>query len=332
MRIPRHTLSLAVLFAFACLPASALARTQSRVRLQPEFVKGATFRYRVETTTSSNEHNVTPVINPEGASAYKQSTSLVLRIDVLQVQPALPSSKPAVKFRATFEEANSDSQTDAYAPSVAALDDAVDKLMGKSFEFSIDAAGQLADVQGLSQIAPDRDVAARVLSWVHVLFAPVGLPADGVFVGQKWNNQREMTDLPLTNILWRNNSAYLRNELCAASSGVKSIPGLPPNSQCAVLLTRFTLARQGSDRSDATPQPYLRNGLRTSGKWSGSGESLDAISLTSGLLISSTQTSTQDMDYEIRSAASGSIIRHVGHTATQTEITLLPSSASLANP
>ncbi|MGH9734633.1 MAG: hypothetical protein ACRD8A_08605 [Candidatus Acidiferrales bacterium] len=319
MRIASHFAPAIVVFA--CLPAVTAARTQTRVHLRPEFVKGATLRYRIQTTTSSNEHNVTPVVNPEGASEYKQSTSMVLRIDVLQVQPP----ENGVRFRATFEEANSDSQTNAYAPSMVALDDAVEKLKGKSFEFSIDGGSRLADIRNLSQIAPDRDVAARVLSWVHVLFAPVSLPADGIFVGQKWTDQREMTDLPLTNILWRNNSQYLRNESCAASSGVKSIPGLSPNSECAALLTRFIVVTRGSDRSDATPEPYLRNGLRTSGKWAGSGESLNAISLTSGLLISSTQTATQDMDYEIRSAASGSTIRHVGHTATQTEITLIPN-------
>ncbi|HTU34139.1 MAG TPA: hypothetical protein VMF66_10095 [Candidatus Acidoferrum sp.] len=326
MHLARYFRPFAALFV--CLPVATAARTAPRVHLQPEFVKGATFRYRIETTTSSNEHNVTPVVNPEGASEYKQSTSLVLRIDVLQVQLATPSSKRSIRFRATFEQSDSDSQTNAYAPSVATLDDAVDKLTGKWFDFSIDGANRLADIQNLTQIAPDRDVAARVLSWVHVLFAPIELPADGIFVGQKWTSQRELTDLPLTNILWRNNSAYLRNESCAASSGEKSIPGLGPNSECALLLTRFTVARQGSEHSDATPEAYLRNGLRTSGRWTGSGESLDAISLTTGLLISSTQTSTQDIDYQIRSAASGSTIHHLGHTTTQTEITLLPNSAT----
>ena len=305
----------------------AFARTEWRVRLQPQFIKGATLHYRIETSASSNEHNITPVVNPEGASEYRQSTVLVLRLDVLQIQAATRSSKQTVRLRATFEQASSDSQADAYAPSAAALDDAVGKLKGKSFEFSIDGESQLSGIEGLTQIAPDRDVAARVLSWVHVLFAPVDFPADGVAVGQKWGNDRQMTDLPLTGLIWRNRSTYLRNESCAASSGVKSVAGLGRDAECAVVLTRFTILRHGSDHADATPEAYLHNGLRTSGVWSGSGESLNAISLSSGLLISSTQTATQDMDYEIRSAASGSTIHHVGRTTTQTEITLLPGTA-----
>jgi hypothetical protein len=310
-----------------CAAPLASARTESRVHLHPQFAEGATLRYRIETSTSSNEHNVTPVLNPEGASEYKQSTTLVLRLDVLQVLPATASSKRVVKFRATFEQASSNSQENAYAPTAAALDEAVEKLQGKSFEFSLDDASHLSDVQGLTPIAPDGDVAARVLSWVHVLFAPIALPENGIAVGQKWRNERAMSDLPLAGLIWRNESSYLRDDSCAASSGVKSVPGLGAKARCAVLLTRFTILRHGSDRSDATPETYLHNGLRTSGKWTGSGESLDAISLTSGLLVSSTQTATQDMDYEIRSAASGSTIRHLGHTTTQTEITLLPNPA-----
>lgn len=316
-----------VLAVFVGTMPMAFARTESRVRLQPQFVKGATLHYRIETSASSNEHNITPVVNPEGASEYRQSTVLVLRLDVLQIQAAARGSKQIVRLRATFEEASCDSQADAYAPSAVALDEAVRKLKGKSFVFSLDSASQLSGTEGLTQIAPDRDVAARVLSWVHVLFAPVDLPADGVTVGQKWSNERQMDDVPLTGLIWRNRSTYLRNESCAASSGVKSVAGLGGEAECAVVLTRFTILRHGSDHADATPEAYLRNGLRTSGSWSGSGESLDAISLSTGLLISSTQTATQDMDYEIRSAASGSTIHHVGRTTTQTEITLLPGAA-----
>jgi hypothetical protein len=310
-----------------CIAPLALARTEPRIHLHPQFVKGATLRYRIATSMSSNEHNVTPVLNPEGPSEYKQSTSMVLRLDVLHIQPASATAKRVVKFRATFEQASSDSRENAYAPSAAALDEAVEKLRGKSFEFSLDETNKLTDVEGLTQIAPDRDVAARVLSWVHVLFAPIDLPANGIAAGQKWGNERAMSDLPLNGLIWRNESSYLRDESCAASSGVKIVAGLGAQAECAVLLTRFTILRHGSDRSDATPEAYLRNGLRTSGKWSGSGESLDAISLTTGLLVSSTQSATQDMDYEIRSAASGSSIRHMGHTTTQTEITLLPNPA-----
>jgi hypothetical protein len=308
---------------FAGFSPLASARTEQRTHLSPQFIKGGVLRYRVETRTSSNEHNVTPIVNPEGASQYKQSTSLVLRFQVLDVQPASQSSKGGVRFRATFEKAKSDSDANAYAPETNSLDEAIGKLEGQSFEFSIITGTKLADVEGLSGIAPNRDVAARVLSWVQVLLAPVTLPVRGVAIGQKWTNERQLDGMPLTGIVWRNESAYLRDEPCADSSGVESASPSIARGGCAVLLTRFSIFRHGSDHSDATPEAYIHEGLRTSGRWTGSGESLDAISLATGLLVSSTQTATQDMDYEIKSAISGSRIHHTGHTTTQTEITLL---------
>jgi hypothetical protein len=94
-----------------------------------------------------------------------------------------------------------------------------------------------------------------------------------------------------------------------------------------VILTRFEISRQGSARSDATPEDYRRNGLRTSGTWLGSGEALESVSLETGLLVSSTQTSKEDADYEITSVATGSRIHEQGHVQSQSEITLVTAPA-----
>lgn len=305
----------------------AAASSDDKLHFNPRFIPGETLRYRIETHTSSNGHTVTPIVNPQGASRYEQSTSLILRLDALAVEPEAASSEGAVRFRATFELATSDSLANGYAPQSAKLDDAVENLKGKSFEFSVAPPDKLADVQGLGKITPDRDVAARILSWIHVLFAPVELPPGGIQIGQKWTSERTLTDLPLTGVVWRNESRYLRDESCAASSGIKAALSTRSMGDCAVLLTQFNIARRGSEHSDATPEAYIHNGLRTSGKWTGSGESLDSISLSRGLLVSSTQTATQDMDYEIRSASTNSRIRHTGRTTTQTEITLLEATS-----
>jgi hypothetical protein len=97
-------------------------------------------------------------------------------------------------------------------------------------------------------------------------------------------------------------------------------------------LTSFKILRHGSAHSDATPPDYSRNGLRTSGTWQGSGETLDSISLATGLIVRSTQTTTQDVDYVITSAASGSSIHQVSHATTQSEFTLVPQSQRSAQP
>ena len=43
------------------------------------------------------------------------------------------------------------------------------------------------------------------------------------------------------------------------------------------------------------------------------------------MITRSTQTSKQDMDFEIVSALSGSKMHYVGHVESQSEITLMPS-------
>ncbi|HTS11506.1 MAG TPA: hypothetical protein VMH00_05260 [Candidatus Limnocylindrales bacterium] len=326
-------------FAAASLPAllvlaavcSSLARSATqRVDLAPRFAPGDMLRYRIATSTSSNEHTISPIINPEGGSEFKQNTNFLVRLDVL----ASPSTKsdsgsaPAsgsVRFRATFEKSHAISETDAFAPAADTLDDDIDKLEGRSIEFTLGSAGEITGVTGLDQITTDPAAAQRVLSWTSVLSAPSAFPKDRLEVGRKWDAERTLTGLPLTGVIWHSESSYLRNEPCAPSSAASA-----KSETCAVILTRFEISRRGKDHSDATPENYIHNGLRTSGSWTGSGESLNSISLSSGFLVSSTQTATQDMDYEILSASSGSHIRHVGHTKTQTEITLVAASASVA--
>ena len=94
--------------------------------------------------------------------------------------------------------------------------------------------------------------------------------------------------------------------------------------ECAVILTSFKILRHGSARSDATPSDYARNGLRTSGTWTGSGQSLDSISLTTGHTIRSTQSSSQSLDYAITSTTTGSRLTYKGKIETESQITLLP--------
>ena len=57
--------------------------------------------------------------------------------------------------------------------------------------------------------------------------------------------------------------------------------------------------------------------------WLGSGEALESVSLATGLLVSSTQTSKEDADYEVVSVATGSRIHEQGHLQSQSEITLV---------
>jgi hypothetical protein len=319
--------------------SAAFARTTDRrVQLTPHFAQGTTLRYRIETRTASDEHRTSPVVSNEGGGPFKQTTSFVVRLDVLAMLQTAQGAANFVRFGATFEKSHAESASGGSAldqsPLGNALDDSIDQFEGRSFEFTIGPDGQIASVKGLDELTTNRDAADRALSWITVLSNAGSLPRGGVEIGQKWKSDKTLTGLPLADVIWRTESSYLRDEPCGTPSSVSNPnnPAAPAQSQesCAVILTHFEISRRGSEHSDATPDDYRRNGLRTSGKWTGSGQSLNSISLASGFLVSSSQTATQDMDYEIVSAASGSAIHQVGRTTTQTEIGLIVAPAQPA--
>jgi hypothetical protein len=255
---------------------------------------------------------------------------LVVRLDVLSAPPAASPASAAgagvagpVRLRATYEKSEAESQTDGVNPGGASPEDQYKRMEGHAVEFTIARGGQPSDFKGLQDLFPNPADAEPMLSWAGGLIPGAGFPSHGIDIGQKWSSEREVGGLPLSGIIWRTSSTYLRDEPCETSSGV----GAGSTQQtCAVILTQFDISRHGSSHADATPENYRQNGMRTSGKWSGTGDSLDSISLVSGLLVSSTQTSAQEMDYEIVSASSGSKIHNVAHVTTRTEITLLPSA------
>jgi hypothetical protein len=206
-------------------------------------------------------------------------------------------------------------------------------------EFTIEPDGKISGITGIEDALANPSTAAIVRSWMSGLSSGAGFPKEGIEIGKKWSSERPLEGSPLAGLLWRTESTYLRDEPCnpasdsAAANSVAapaSAATPPPSNQigyaCAVIVTRFEILRHASAHAEVTPPDYLHNGLRTSGTWTGSGESLDAISLASGLVVRSTQRGTQDMDFEIVSAASGSKLHYVGRVETQSEISLLPPS------
>jgi hypothetical protein len=316
---------LACLSAMAALPT---ASRDSRIHIAPKFSVGEAFCYRIETHTTTTQHIVSPIVNPQGGSDYSRTLSLLVRLDVLEVQPATQGAAAPVRFRATFQKSHSESKSDAFDPTNPSPDGQYDSLEGRSLEFTLEPSGQLADLKGLEDIFPNLSVADSVLSWLKVLSLDAAFPPEGVAIGQKWKSEQPLTGSPLAGVLWRSQSTYLRDEACAAADTLKAPKGAqaPGGDTCAVVLTRLEIFRRGSAESDATPEDYRRNGLRTSGTWTGSGESLDSISLSSGLLISATETGTQNMDYQITSTSSGSKIHRDARIQSQSEITLVPAT------
>lgn len=324
----------------AALPLILLAfgvAAGERVRFQPKFTVGETLRYQVETRTTTTGKTTTPIENPEGEAKVVQTIDLLVRLDVFGIGPDTDGVPGKVRLNALFEQSQSTTDRDALNPDAPLPDEQFAHLQGHSIQFTLGPAGELSDFQGTEDVPANASEADPVLSWVKSLSVGARFPREGIAIGQKWSAEKPLAGLPLADLTWRTESTYLRNEPCGPShargsdNSTTASPApaesavAPPgtNDMCAVVLTRFEISRKGSARSDATPDDYRHNGLRTSGTWAGSGESLDSISLRSGLLVSSTQTGTQDMDYEIASTTTSSRIHHTGHVENQSQINLL---------
>ncbi len=323
---PRYAAVCAIVLSIA----APLANTASeKVRFAPHYVAGQTFYYRIETRSTTTGKTTTPIENPEAESKSSQAISLLVRVDVVGASQGLPGTVQ-VRFRATFEKASAQAESDAFNPDAPSVEDQYKRIEGNSIEFTLQPNGQLADVSGSADVFPNLAPTDPVLAWVGSLATGAHVPREGVSIGQKWNSERPLAGMPLSGLVWRTESTYSRDEVCGPTSDASSGNAAhtrPPKaaSDCAVILTHFEIQRHGSNQPDATPEEFRRNGLRTSGTWSGSGESLDAISLATGYLESSTQTSTQNIDYEIVSASKGSRIHRVGKVQSQSEFRRLPT-------
>jgi hypothetical protein len=357
----RIAIQAAVLFALPVIAAS----DHQRVHLLPQFKPGDSLRYQIESQITVAGTTTTPIVNPEGATELKQSVSIVLRLDVLDVQPpsAVPTthgknkSKAApvtpitnaastansvpgsMRLRATYEKSSATSESDAYDPTTAALADQYNRLEGRSMEFTVEPDGKIVDITGLEDMLSNPSAAQTVRTWMAGLSSSAAFPQQGIEIGQKWSREQPLTGVPLDRLFWHTEADYLRNETCpeiipptdsaTTTESPRAAAPKPPSANsplCAIILTQFTIERRGSHNphADATPDDYRHNGLRTSGSWTGSGESLDTFSLTTGRLLRSAQSSSQDLDFAITSTNTGSRLTYKGKITTQTQIVLLP--------
>jgi hypothetical protein len=315
------------LVAVACLAFLALslrAAPSNRVHLFPRFTPGQTLRYQIETRTAANSKMETPIENPEAASKSKETVSLILRLEILNPLPGNNDPPGSVRIRATYEKSSATFESDAYDPGGSNIPDQYKNLEGRSLEYTIEPDGQLVHLAGIDDLLANRSVAENVHSWMNGLSSSARIPKEGIEVGQKWSSERPIEGVALGGLIWRNQSTYLRDEPCNSTDGPPKAAGTaqPESASCAVIVTQFKVNRNG----DTTPDDYARQALDTSGTWTGSGGSLETISLSTGILIRSTQTATQNMDVQILSTRSGSKMHYTGHVESQSEISLLPAS------
>lgn len=323
------------LFSFALTLALGLALPVSarhpsandRIHLVPRFSAGEVLRYNIQLRTETTAHGAGPIVDPEGATEFDQSVNVVLRLEALSV--AGTAAGP-VRLRATYEKVAVSSKSNSYNPDAAALEQQYQKLEGRSMEFTLLLDGRITDIKGLEEVVTDPSHAVAVNQWLSQLTLGASVLRKGIAVGEKWSSEQPVDNAPLAGVEWHMESTYQDDETCpvsgtdaSSSSGAARLETpATATGKCAIILTRSE-TRDSQGGGDRTPPVYEKNGLRTSGEWKGTGETLTAISLRTGMVVSVTQTGTTQMDFTVTAAASGNHIHYAGELRNQSQITLL---------
>lgn len=315
----RRVISGAIVLSLAAASSAAVCRAKSaRLVLAPKFTPGETLVYQIEMQTTTAGKTVTPIMNNEGATEATLRIGMRERLEVLSVK----AQDKSVRFRLTWDESHADAISDALDPTTGDPAAPFQTLQGQSVEFTLSPDGALADFKGLEDVLPGGMPPPESVAWIASLASASAFPPGGIEIGQKWKAERLISGAPLADLFWSTESTYDHNETCAPFE--TAAPKSPqPDQQCAVIVSQMSIAHQGGSRADQTPPDYLHNGLRTAGTWTGTGQEMGSIAIQTGLLVSATETSTQNMDYTITSASSGSSIHYTAKVQSQTGITLV---------
>lgn len=305
--------------------------TSPRVSLAPRFSPGQTFRYTMEfeTTTATSRSGL--AADPQGPSSLVVDWNATVRIEVL---PGDPENPGGLRLRTTYEKSDAIVHSDTFDPAASATSEQYKNLKGKVIEFTLDAAGKVKYVAGLEGIVDSEKAAQSARDWIAHLSASEGAPPGGVAIGQAWSWEQPADSLPLAGLTWHTDSQYLRNESChapnpdipvAAAAADSSMPS-PQDPGCAVILANLSLIKAKAVR-DPTPPELRKNGVQSEGKWSGSGQSLLYVSLASGMVVSITQTGTEEMDVKLTSNRNTSL-RYAGTISSRSQVALVPEDSA----
>jgi hypothetical protein len=279
-----------------------------------------------ETTTATSRSGIAR--DAEGPSNLVVTWDATVRMEVLPAPADLPGG---IRLRTTYEKSGATVRSDSFDPTAAETQEQYRNLEGKVVEFTLNAAGNLVSVSGIEGIVEGDKASQAARQWIAQLDAGSGAPPGGVIIGQKWIAEQPASSLPLAGIVWRSETEYLRNEPCHPPN--PDVPPIPTSTDsavtnesdasCAVLLTNLNLVRVRSIR-DSTPEEYRKNGVTSSGKWEGSGQSLIYVSLRTGTVVSITQTGLEAMDVTLTSIRKTSM-HYEGTIQSRSQVSLLAS-------
>jgi hypothetical protein len=305
--------------------------SKGRVSLTPRFIPGQTFRYEMEFETKTDTKRSGLGTDPQGPTSLVVNWNTTVRMEVLAADASTPGG---IRLRTTYEKSDATVSTDSFDPAAAETTDQYRKMEGKVVEFTLDANGKVKSVAGLEGIVDTQKASQSARDWISQLSASAGAPPGGVIVGQTWISEQPADSLPIAGLVWRTESAYLRNESChpanaeipSAKSASEASPTSSPKMDCAVILATLSLVH-GKGSHDTTPPDLRKNGVQSEGKWEGSGQSLLYVSLASGMVVSVTQTGTEQMDVKLTSNHNTSM-RYAGTITSRSQVALVADAGN----
>jgi hypothetical protein len=283
-------------YAKSIAPKSATA-TQ-RVMLTPQYAQGQIVRYQMQATTITDTHHGGAIRDPQGPTKMTLVWNAITRIEVLSMEKnAQGEPNGTMRMRSTYEKSDATAESGSYDPESDSIGQKYRALEGKSFEFTVDAAGQISNIEGFEGGDGPGSPADAMRASLGQISSGANGPRGGIIIGQTWTTGLPVPSAPLAGLIWRSHSTYERNESCQLA-GTANSPAPANVETCAVILTKLTLvdARPGKD---ATPENYRKMGLTTAGTWTGEGDTLSYVSINSGRLVSVTQSSTEQMDFTV---------------------------------
>lgn len=273
----------------------------------PQLAAGLMLRYQLGIRATHQASVSGAVENPQGGA------QVTLRFNATLTLQALEPQAGAAQVRATVEQVSIAVSGDTFDPALAAMEEQYRKLEGFSTHISRGSAHHSATSTNVP--------GAPAEQWLRALLGRI-VDGAGVMQATAGVSEQPVDAAPLRGTVLRVHSTYLRDEPCGgqgerAASAVASLAVEP----CAVILTRSTLAQTGS-RRDQTPPGYRAHGLRTAGRWEGTGESLAYVARRTGWVVSITESQSEQVDFTIR-RAEGEVVHHQrGRIETQTNLLL----------
>lgn len=313
----------ALLLGAAILLAAGLQQalgSANHLNLFPKLTTGQTLTYQIAYHSERQAKTHSSVIMAQSPAGADIDVHGLLRLEVLGVEPM--GARSVIHARSWFQSL--DSATNINVPDILQTPPSQVQKQdpnGIAVEFTISPGGRVDQIQGLDALYPEQQQAWR--QWAFRFAATAAFPEKGVQLAQKWKSEEpEKSPSPIANLTWIRESDYVRNEPCRASQltiqGNVAESAAQPET-CAVILTTANL-KQKSSSKDATPEDYKLHQLKTTGSASGSNKTLLYISLTTGLLIRSSDHADQSMSVTIAKSDGSNRVRYDVHAKSDTEI------------